>query len=285
MQHQRCRVQALTHSPTAINVHPRRVRPPLCRLRASNVFQQPSRTHLRSVYDHPRPVQLPPPDVSTLTARPSHVGPQRTRDPFDFLRPFPGTAHSKCTRLACRWDADAKSRLLEGHRALTGPRASRGLACSFLLGTGHISTHNGRRGRHLNTKYYQRSVVATEFLDEFQGNEDAFLESLWRRCPSRTHETAQGDLGCPQTASRAWGASASLCQRRPWQFCHAHRTVCYYRAAMSSDPYHSFNITFVLLDCLLSLIFPPLSSLWQYLIPSNFMSQGSASCICQLFHC
>ncbi|KAI6004797.1 hypothetical protein EDD15DRAFT_2191570 [Pisolithus albus] len=37
--------------------------------------------------------------------------------------------------------------------------------------------HNGPLGRQFNTKYYQRSVIATEFLDEFQGNEEAFLEA------------------------------------------------------------------------------------------------------------
>ncbi|KAI6015802.1 hypothetical protein PISMIDRAFT_9059 [Pisolithus microcarpus 441] len=36
--------------------------------------------------------------------------------------------------------------------------------------------YNGRHGRQFNTKYYQRSMIATEFLDEFQGNEEAFLK-------------------------------------------------------------------------------------------------------------
>ncbi|KAI6095655.1 hypothetical protein EDD16DRAFT_1719009 [Pisolithus croceorrhizus] len=37
--------------------------------------------------------------------------------------------------------------------------------------------YNGPYGRQFNTKHYQRSVVATEFLDEFQGDEDAFLKA------------------------------------------------------------------------------------------------------------
>ncbi|KAI6001851.1 hypothetical protein EDD15DRAFT_2192597 [Pisolithus albus] len=37
--------------------------------------------------------------------------------------------------------------------------------------------HNGPLGQQFNTKYYQRSVIATEFLDKFQGNEEAFLEA------------------------------------------------------------------------------------------------------------
>ncbi|KIK12223.1 hypothetical protein PISMIDRAFT_18893 [Pisolithus microcarpus 441] len=37
--------------------------------------------------------------------------------------------------------------------------------------------YNGRYGRQFNTKHYQRSVVATEFLNEFQGDEDAFLKA------------------------------------------------------------------------------------------------------------
>ncbi|KAI6019428.1 hypothetical protein BKA83DRAFT_4495450 [Pisolithus microcarpus] len=37
--------------------------------------------------------------------------------------------------------------------------------------------HNGPLGRQFNTKYYQRSVIASEFLDEFQGDEEAFLKA------------------------------------------------------------------------------------------------------------
>ncbi|KIK22932.1 hypothetical protein PISMIDRAFT_101590 [Pisolithus microcarpus 441] len=37
--------------------------------------------------------------------------------------------------------------------------------------------HNGPLGRQFNTKYYQRSVITSEFLNEFQGDEEAFLKA------------------------------------------------------------------------------------------------------------
>ncbi|KAI5986464.1 hypothetical protein EDD15DRAFT_2200064 [Pisolithus albus] len=37
--------------------------------------------------------------------------------------------------------------------------------------------YNGRYGRAFNMKHYQQRVVATEFLDEFQGDEVAFLKA------------------------------------------------------------------------------------------------------------
>ncbi|KAI6016548.1 hypothetical protein EDC04DRAFT_2577386 [Pisolithus marmoratus] len=40
--------------------------------------------------------------------------------------------------------------------------------------------YNGPHGRKFNTKYYQRSVVATEFLNEFRGDEQAFLKAYGR---------------------------------------------------------------------------------------------------------
>ncbi|KIN96065.1 hypothetical protein M404DRAFT_33633 [Pisolithus tinctorius Marx 270] len=36
---------------------------------------------------------------------------------------------------------------------------------------------NGKHGRQFNTKHHQRGVIATEFLNEFQGDEEAFLKA------------------------------------------------------------------------------------------------------------
>lgn len=36
--------------------------------------------------------------------------------------------------------------------------------------------YNGKDGRRFNTKHYQRKVIATEFVNEFQGDEEAFLK-------------------------------------------------------------------------------------------------------------
>ncbi|KAI6042090.1 hypothetical protein EDC04DRAFT_2892415 [Pisolithus marmoratus] len=124
----------------------------------------------------PRPVQLPPPGVSTLTARPSQVGPQRTMTHSTSSAPFQGQvipnvpvsrADGTRTPKADSWK-DIVRHWTEGE-----PR----LGLLIPLRDWPHQYYNGRRGRHLNTKYYQRSVVATEFLDEFQGNEDAFLEA------------------------------------------------------------------------------------------------------------
>ncbi|KAI6041006.1 hypothetical protein EDC04DRAFT_2602047 [Pisolithus marmoratus] len=45
--------------------------------------------------------------------------------------------------------------------------------------------YNGPHGRKFNTKYYQQSMVTTEFLNEFRGDEEAFLKAYG-------HTTSEG---------------------------------------------------------------------------------------------
>ncbi|KAI6011167.1 hypothetical protein EDC04DRAFT_2905608 [Pisolithus marmoratus] len=44
--------------------------------------------------------------------------------------------------------------------------------------------YNGQHGQQFNSKYYQQSVVTTEFLNEFKGNKEAFIKAYG----TATHE-------------------------------------------------------------------------------------------------
>jgi len=86
--------------------------------------------------------------------------------------------------------------------------------------------YNGRYGRQHNTKYYQRSVIALEFLNEYvrpffrsppsshsltrhsqiPRERGRLLQGVWQRDRSGTLESERRDLGRTETASWQGGA-------------------------------------------------------------------------------
>lgn len=128
---------------------------------------QPTQTQFRM----PQVVQ--PSDLSPSTSLPSQIGPQRTKarastsllgvviPDVPVLRPD-GTRTAKSDS----W-RDIVRHWTEGE-----PR----LDLHIPLKDWPYHYYNGKSGRQFNTKYSQRRVIATEFLDEFQGDEETFLK-------------------------------------------------------------------------------------------------------------
>ncbi|KIO13539.1 hypothetical protein M404DRAFT_122553 [Pisolithus tinctorius Marx 270] len=123
----------------------------------------------------PHLVQLPL-DVSPATQfLPSRIGPERTNNrstssaaPLGLLIPDVPVLRADGTRT---------------------PRSDswKDIVCHWTKGEPWLNLHTPLKDwphhyyngecRRLNTKHYQRKVMATEFLNEFQGNEDAFLRA------------------------------------------------------------------------------------------------------------
>ncbi|KAI5987257.1 hypothetical protein EDD15DRAFT_2372705 [Pisolithus albus] len=127
-----------------------------------------------------QPMRLVPPQLSWPTSAPtlhSHVGPQRaivvgtckSNLPPGLLIPNVPVLHADGahTPKSDSW-RDIVHHWTEGEPWL-------GLHTPLKDWPHHY--YNGRYGRAFNTKHYQRRVVATEFLDEFQGDEVAFLKA------------------------------------------------------------------------------------------------------------
>ncbi|KIN93710.1 hypothetical protein M404DRAFT_35818 [Pisolithus tinctorius Marx 270] len=119
----------------------------------------------------PRVVQPSDINISISTSLPSHVGPQRTSTcPSVPLRiPNVPVLRVNGTRMpkSDSW-RDVVHHWTEGE-----PR----LGLYVLLKDWPHHHHNGKHGRQFNTKHHQRGVIATEFLNEFQGDKEAFLKA------------------------------------------------------------------------------------------------------------
>ncbi|KIN99420.1 hypothetical protein M404DRAFT_30472 [Pisolithus tinctorius Marx 270] len=123
----------------------------------------------------PHLVQLPP-DVSAMTqSLTSHIGPERTNShssssaaPLGLLIPDVPILRADGTRTP---RSDSWKDIV---RHWTKGKPWLNLHTPLKDWPHHY--YNGKC-RRLNTKHYQRKVVATEFLNEFQGNEDAFLRA------------------------------------------------------------------------------------------------------------
>ncbi|KAI6027124.1 hypothetical protein EDC04DRAFT_2605991 [Pisolithus marmoratus] len=116
-----------------------------------------------------------PSGASTFLSLPSQAGPQRTfpacpsNFPQGLLIPNVPVLHADglCTPKSDSWK-DIVCHWTEGEPRL-------GLDVALKDWPHHY--YNGRHGWQFNSKYYQRSVVATEFLNEFEGNKEAFVKA------------------------------------------------------------------------------------------------------------
>ncbi|KIN97548.1 hypothetical protein M404DRAFT_160167 [Pisolithus tinctorius Marx 270] len=110
-------------------------------------------------------------DISISTSLPPHVRPQRTSThPSVPLRiPNVPVLHVNGTRMpkSDSW-RDVVRHWTEGEPRL-------GLYVPLKDWPHHH--RNGKHGRQFNTKHHQRGVIATEFLNEFQGDKEAFLKA------------------------------------------------------------------------------------------------------------
>lgn len=155
---------------------------PACHQHSSSSVIQPTPatiSHLLPAFSS-RPMRLTAPQLGQPSSAPtlhSRVGPQRsvvisTRKsnlPPGLLIPNVPVLHADGTRMpkSDSW-RDIVRHWTEGEPRL-------GLRTPLKDWPHHY--YNGRYGRPFNMKHYQRSVIATEFLDEFQGDEDAFLKA------------------------------------------------------------------------------------------------------------
>ncbi|KAI6006498.1 hypothetical protein F5J12DRAFT_768678 [Pisolithus orientalis] len=128
---------------------------------------QPTQTQFRM----PQVVQ--PSDLSLSMSLPSQIGPQRTK------------AHASTSLLGV---VIPDVPVLRPNGTRTAKSDSwRGIVRHWMEGEPWLDLHiplkdwpyhyyNGKSGHQFNTKYSQRRVIATEFLDEFQGDEETFLK-------------------------------------------------------------------------------------------------------------
>ncbi|KIN97880.1 hypothetical protein M404DRAFT_100511, partial [Pisolithus tinctorius Marx 270] len=128
---------------------------------------QPTQAQFRM----PRVVQ--PSDVSFSTSLPSRIGPQRIKTSastslLGVVIPDVPVLHPDGTQTS---KSDSWRDIVR-HWTEGEPRL--GLHISLKDWPYHY--YNGKSGRQFNTKYSQRRVIATEFLDEFQGDEEIFLK-------------------------------------------------------------------------------------------------------------
>ncbi|KAI5989453.1 hypothetical protein EDC04DRAFT_2912202 [Pisolithus marmoratus] len=122
------------------------------------------------------PIQPSPLDVIPFMTHPLRVGPQRASTyltssalPLGLLIPNTPILHVDGTWML---KSDSWKDIMH-HWTKGKPK----LGLPLLLRDWPHQYYNGLCGCHLNTKYYQQSVMVTEFLNKFQGNKDVFLEA------------------------------------------------------------------------------------------------------------
>ncbi|KAI6138555.1 hypothetical protein BKA82DRAFT_3989880 [Pisolithus tinctorius] len=161
--HRHSPVQTMTSLPPAIQP----ASTPAAQPYLSTFDLQPTQAQFRM----PRVVQ--PSDVSFSTSLPSRIGPQRIKTSastslLGVVIPDVPVLHPDGTQTS---KSDSWRDIVR-HWTEGEPRL--GLHISLKDWPYHY--YNGKSGRQFNTKYSQRRVIATEFLDEFQGDEEIFLK-------------------------------------------------------------------------------------------------------------